>query len=177
MDPRLRLARTAMRGLSKLSPGVAGSLAEQLWFLVPRIPLSKDARTFLHSGRSFRIHWGRRRLAAWSWGTGPKVLLVHGWGAHAAQLRALVKPLVDAGFEVVAFDAPSHGASDSGRKGRLSSSGIEYAEALDAVAKELAPVHAVIAHSIGGHVATCAVLDGLATRRVALLAPLADPAP
>jgi hypothetical protein len=53
MDPRLRLARTAMRGLSKLSPGVAGSLAEQLWFLVPRIPLSKDARTFLHSGRSF----------------------------------------------------------------------------------------------------------------------------
>ncbi|MGZ5446135.1 MAG: alpha/beta hydrolase [Thermoanaerobaculia bacterium] len=53
----------------------------------------------------------RRLQRAWSWGEGPAVLLVHGWGGHAAQFQSFVEPLVRAGFRAIAFDAPSHGSS------------------------------------------------------------------
>jgi alpha-beta hydrolase superfamily lysophospholipase len=55
------------------------------------------------------------RLATWSYGKGPTILLVHGWNGHAAQLRAFVSPLVDAGYRVVAFDQPAHGQSSGAR--------------------------------------------------------------
>ena len=47
-------------------------------------------------------------------GAGPRILLVHGWGGHAARLRRYVRPLNAAGFRVVAFDAPGHGGSGGG---------------------------------------------------------------
>ena len=48
----------------------------------------------------------------------PAVYLVHGWGGWRWQLDPFVGPLVDAGFRVVAFDAPSHGGSGPGPRGR-----------------------------------------------------------
>src|SRR6267378_1472357 len=47
------------------------------------------------------------QIIYYRWGSGSKrVLLVHGWGGRAAQFFALIPRLVDAGFEVIAFDAP-----------------------------------------------------------------------
>lgn len=51
------------------------------------------------------------RFSYYSWGTGPCILLCHGWGGHATQLGQLVPPLLDAGFRVIALDAPGHGKS------------------------------------------------------------------
>jgi len=84
------------------------------------------------------------------------VLLVHGWNGRATQLGAFVPPLVAAGFQVVAFDAPGHGASQGSR-----SSILEFANAfdgiLDAVRPFFRPLHGVIAHSMGGAAVTLAL--------------------
>src|SRR5690349_12769869 len=37
-------------------------------------------------------------LPTWTFGEGPRaVLLVHGWSGHAAQMRGLIRPLVERG--------------------------------------------------------------------------------
>lgn len=60
-----------------------------------------------------------RRLAAWlalpeevSPAGAPAVLAMHGWGANASMMGAVVAPLVDAGMAVLLLDARCHGESD-----------------------------------------------------------------
>jgi pimeloyl-ACP methyl ester carboxylesterase len=100
------------------------------------------------------------------------VLLVHGWSGQAAQLSSFVAPLVQAGFHVLAFDQPAHGQSP-GRQTNV----VGFADAVAAVAARVAPVHGIIAHSLGATAAAMALRRGLAVERAVLLAPPADPAP
>src|SRR5262249_36287854 len=78
--------------------------------------------------------------------------------------------LLDRGFSVVAFDAPGHGRSGSGR-----SSLVHFARALRAVADAAGRVQAVIAHSLGGAATALALRDGLSVRSVVLVGAPADP--
>jgi pimeloyl-ACP methyl ester carboxylesterase len=80
-----------------------------------------------------------------------------------------VEPLVSAGFSVVAFDAPAHGAS-SGRRSSLP----DFVEAILAVASRF-PVSAVVAHSMGATACALALGRGLKAERAVLIAPPADP--
>src|SRR5438105_1441963 len=51
-------------------------------------------------------------VAVYRWGKADRrILLVHGWGGKAAQFFSFVGPLLENGFEVIAFDAPAHGLS------------------------------------------------------------------
>lgn len=165
-------ARVAMRVLQRTSPALAAALAERLFFTPPRARLAPQAEAFLLTGRPFRECVDAGRIAAWSWGQGPVVVLVHGWGSRGARLAAAyAAPLVNSGFSVVAFDAPGHGASD----GRLSSMP-QFARALRAVADAVGSVFAVVAHSMGGSATALAISHGLDVERAVFLAPAADPA-
>ena len=60
----------------------------------------------------------------WRWGSrdAPAVLLVHGWGGNAAQMRAFVFPLLSAGYRVIAgtdFDDRLHGGMSGEMHGGL----------------------------------------------------------
>jgi pimeloyl-ACP methyl ester carboxylesterase len=166
----IRALRVGFRALETASPELAARLAERLFFAPTRRPLSGQDIAVLAAGDAFDVRSEGRRLRAWRWGAGPVVLLVHGWGGRAGRFSAFIPPLVAGGHTVVAYDGPGHGASE----GRLSSMP-ELARALAAVAAEVGPVHGVIAHSLGGAATSLALRDGLTARRVALLAPVADP--
>jgi pimeloyl-ACP methyl ester carboxylesterase len=99
----------------------------------------------------------------------PAVLLLHGQGGNAQQLHAFVPPLLAAGFEVLALDAPGHGAS-SGDWLAIP----RYGQAIDAAARELGPFHAVIAHSLGAPAATFAMMLGMQVERAVFVGPPAD---
>ena len=103
----------------------------------------------------------------WSWGEGPVALLVHGWGGRGAQLGGFVHGLVNAGWKVVAFDAPAHGDAPGAR-----TTLVEMADTIRAVADWHGPVDAVIAHSFGAAATTVALSRGLRAGRVAFLAPM-----
>lgn len=172
MNLQLRAARFAMRALQHSSPTLAAALAERLFFTPPRTRLAPHVAGFLRTGRPLRVCVGEARVAAWSWGQGPVVVLAHGWGGRGARLAAAyVEPLVAQGFSVVAFDAPGHGASD----GRLSSMP-QFACALRAVADAAGSVFAIAAHSMGGSATALAMSQGLQVERTVFLAPAADPA-
>ena len=79
-------------------------------------------------------------------------------------------PLVRARFRVVTFDAPGHGQSGAGR-----SSLIHFADALEALARTVGPLHGAITHSMGGAAATLALSRGLDVTRLVFISPPAWP--
>lgn len=172
MSLQLKAARVAMRTLEHTAPTLGAALAERLFFTPPRTSLAPAVRDFLATGRPFRVCVEDGRVAAWAWGRGPAVALVHGWGGRGGRLAAaFVAPLLASGFSVVTFDAPGHGDSD----GTLSSMP-QVARALRAVADAAGSLFGVIAHSMGGSASTLAMAEGLQVDRAVFIAPAADPA-
>lgn len=82
----------------------------------------------------------------------PAVTLIHGWGGNAATMLPLVRPLHEAGFAVLLFDARCHGDSD----GDSFTSLPRFAEDLDHVLHWLeqrpeidGSRHLIVGHSVG----------------------------
>jgi pimeloyl-ACP methyl ester carboxylesterase len=158
----------AVRGLSAFHPGAAAAVAERAFFTPPR-PRRSRGEALMRGGEPFQASVEGRRIAAWRFGRGPTVVLLHGWGGRAAHLASFVAPLTRRGFSVVALDAPGHGASARGR-----SSAPDFARALRAVSAP-SGVHAVVGHSLGAAAVALALRDGLRASRVVFLAPPAYP--
>lgn len=169
-DPLLLTAiRTALRGLSLVAPNQAANAAYRLWFYPQRHAEPAREKAWLTEAEHFEVPDRREKLAAYRWGNGPRVLLVHGWDGRGAQLGALVEPLRRAGFEVVAFDLPAHGRS-SGRKTNM----LEAADSIRSVANAIGEVEAVIAHSFGAGALARALASGLSTNKAVMISPPAN---
>jgi len=172
MSLQLTATRVAMRALERTAPGFGAALAERLFFTPPRTTLTPPIRDVLATGLPFRVCVDDARVAAWAWGHGPAVALVHGWGGRGGRLAAaFVAPLVARGFSVITFDAPGHGASD----GKLSSMP-QVARALLAVADAAGSLYGLVAHSMGGSASALAMAEGLQVERAVFIGPAADPA-
>jgi len=168
---RLRAVRGVFRSLSLVSPEAAARLAMVIFRRPPRHSGSELDRSVLQSAERVDLILDGRRLAVWRWGQGPRALLVHGWGSRGARLGSFVAPLTGAGFSVLGFDAPGHGAS----AGRLSSLP-QFIAAIREIGDRLGPLELVVAHSMGGAATTLAMARGLPVQRAVFLAPSADPA-
>lgn len=57
------------------------------------------------------LHYGGAKNPAWSWGEGPPVIVVHGWGGRAAQLAPLAQFVSSLGFRAIAIEISGHGAA------------------------------------------------------------------
>jgi pimeloyl-ACP methyl ester carboxylesterase len=165
-----RVVRGAFGVLNHTVPALAARWAERAFCTPPRSALSASVRDFLATGRRSAVWAGGNPMAVWTWGEGPSVYLVHGWGGRGGQLASFVAPLVHSGFKVVTFDAPGHGASPGAR-----SSLLEFAWALREVVRVFGPAHAVIGHSLGAAATALALGQGLRAERAVLIAPPADP--
>ncbi len=97
-----------------LFPELAGAWAERMFLTPPRARDAAAAALDLIDARSTLLEHKGRHIAMWRWGSrdAPAVLLAHGWGGHAAQMRAFVFPLLQAGYRVIAYDQPAHGVSE-----------------------------------------------------------------
>jgi pimeloyl-ACP methyl ester carboxylesterase len=173
----LRLTRAALQTAFVVSEDLGASLAERLFTTTRRHARPQRERDVLASAREFTIditlrsprwHGGAQRpVAAWRWGFGPTVLLVHGWEGRGSQLGAFVAPLVEAGMSVVAFDAPGHGDSPDHQLYLT-----DFADAVADVAAAVGPLHAIIAHSFGAAAALLAhARAGVEAPRNVMLAP------
>jgi Serine aminopeptidase, S33 len=165
-----RLLPPVFAGLERTAPALAGWWAERLFFTPPRPRLSPRAEAALAAGREVAVTLDGHPLPTWRWGTGPAVLLVHGWGGRAGHFSALVSALVEAGFSAVAFDAPAHGGAQ-GRRTNL----VEIARAVEAVANMAGPLFGIVAHSAGTAAVALALDRGLAVPHAAFLAPAGNP--
>ncbi|GAA1720789.1 alpha/beta fold hydrolase [Kribbella yunnanensis] len=157
--------------LERVAPALGAALLYRTWFQVRDVPEKVRApRAGLPEATPFQVGAVRGR----AYGEGPLVYLVHGWAGWGLQLGAYVAPLVEQGFRVITYDAPSHGDADPGELGPGRSTMLEAAEALQAVVAEHGPAHGLIAHS-GGAVATALALRaGLKVERMVFVAAATD---
>jgi pimeloyl-ACP methyl ester carboxylesterase len=163
----------AFRAGYAIASSVVPTLADRIAagrFLTPqrtrRVP-AEDA--ILRSARALTLRstkLGASKIAAWAWGHGPLVILVHGWEGRGTQLGGFVEPLVSAGFTAVAFDAPAHGDSP-GRRASLRS----FAHVIEAVTDRFGQPDGIIAHSFGGLATLLALAEGSAARSAVVIAP------
>lgn len=148
--------------------------------------LEEGVYRFLHTGRrsagsgvpdAHRLNLGLITPSGWRdgpqielavhvMGTGPDVLLVHGWRGEAMDMHPLALRLVARGHRVWLPDLPGHGQSG----------GSHLSLPLAAAALQAVPDHAgsfrfAAGHSYGGAALVHALQQGLQAQRIALLAP------
>ncbi len=161
-----RALRRLFPVLGREAPATAAALAELVFRSPPAYraePSELDA-FFLADHHTLQL--GTGTVPIYSFGHGPAVVLVHGWGGRATQLRSFVEPIVGAGFRAVLFDAPGHGDAS----GSLSSLP-QFAAALSAVLRWAGQVRGVVAHSMGAPATVLALRDHPLPIKLVFIAP------
>lgn len=134
-------------------------------FLTPqRQQPSESEQALSAKANILSIPFNTSNINAFRWGTGPIILLVHGWGGYGLQLSEFVNPLLSAGYQVLAFDAPAHGSTPGEQTNFF-----ELAQAIAAVAQSQDSIEGIIAHSFGAASTTLALCNGLQTTKVVYL--------
>ena len=131
--------------IAKLSPSLAQKISFKLFTSPrPRKPKNKEIEFLKTATQQTIIHNGKK-LQAYIWGKSDrKVLFSHGWESNAGRWRSFIPGLIDSGFQVIAFDAPAHGASE-GKQLHL----VIFMSAIQAMFKEFGPFEAIVGHSMG----------------------------
>ena len=104
-------------------------------------------------------------LVAHTLGSGPAVMLVHGWQAQGHDMWALAQAVAAQGYSVWVPDLPAHGHS----QGRFFSIPLA-AQALLRWQQQVGDFAAVLGHSVGGACVVQALSEGLQADKVVLLA-------
>lgn len=171
-SPKERRAALYYGLISRIAPGFAAWQAVRVFASPIRhatpereIEYAKGARQFLDSHGIFTSIWTAETALSHA-GT---VLLLHGWSGRGTQLGAFAKPLVQAGFRVIAVDGPAHGQSKGVRTNPR-----EFYEMLFRLEKEHGPFHAIIAHSFGAGCSTWALSEGLQSKRFVFVSSAAN---
>lgn len=163
----LRYVRPLVRAASLIAPGATGRLAFRLFCTPPRPAKRNGNGKAGEQAPPPKLRQASLRAIPFPCGSvqsyvfepeagvaARTVLLVHGWTGDAASMAGFVEPLLAAGFRVVAFDLPGHGAS-TGRELNIPLG----VASLAAVARVFGPFHAIVTHSFGGAI-TLAALAG-----------------
>lgn len=171
----LRLLRAGLALLQGPAPGLSARLAFGL-FSTP-LPLKWGQRKPLPApwvAQPWELMGQRlcawRHAAAASEPARPRVLLVHGWGGGAAQMRALAEQLWLGGLDPILLDMPAHGYSAGWRTHMP-----QFLQTLHAAAQHFGPLHGAAAHSIGALALSHSSARGLPVQRLALIACSAPP--
>lgn len=173
MCPEIRtIGRASFALLARWAPPLAAQLAVRQFGAIPRQPSRDGADWWQRIDREeFAVTPGSQNTTvAYSVGQGPRVLVMHGWGGSAKQMRGLVTALLDAGFSVTALDGPGHGAARGSR-----ASMPVFARAIVAASDRFGPFAGLVAHSLGAGAATVALSWGVRVERAVFLAPLVEP--
>ena len=138
--------RTKFRFLSILSKKKAAEIAFEL-FCTPQFRYKKPlTKNFIEAEKlHFKIHGETVRGYRWNKGGNKKVLIAHGFNSSVISFDRYILPLIEKGYEVLAFDAPAHGRS-SGK----TINAVVYSDMILAINEKYGPIHSFMAHSFGG---------------------------
>lgn len=117
---------------------------------------SKEEVEAVDAARRVEVQYRDIKLAAWEWGAGPAVLLLHGWESRASHMSAFASDLVRKGFRALALDAPAHGESEG-----ETTDVVDFGRAVAFLASQIGPFSAVVAHSVGSAAALFAFANGM----------------
>lgn len=164
--------RTKLKVLSAISNKKAAEHALELFSTPQFRHKQKLPGIFAEAEKlSFR-HYGET-VTGYRWNRGGyrKALIVHGFNSSVAKFDRYIKPLIQKGYEVLAFDAPGHGFS-TGKK----LNAVVFKDMIIYIHKEYGPVSSFMGHSFGG-LAICLALEEIphtVDTHVVLIAPATE---
>jgi pimeloyl-ACP methyl ester carboxylesterase len=167
--------RTKLKAIELISPERAAKVAFQLFctpytrrktYSIPATFTRADKLTFTFQHHT--IH-GFQWLPAIA--NGKKALICHGFDSYSYRFERYIQPLLDAGFEVFAFDAPAHGLS-SGQ----TITALLYKQMIVEINARYGPISSIMAHSFGSIAAVLAIeeLHSSIPERLVLIAPATE---
>ena len=163
-----RVLHTFFDLLWTTTPALTKRIAKRLFFKPSNYKTTPLENYYLKKGRPFEISVNGKTVKCWKWGTGPSILLAHGWNGRGIQLHHFIEPLLRKGYSVIAYDAPGHGESE----GKTSS----YFEITDTIRTLLNSsngydIQGVIAHSLGASATVNSIAKERNSLEVVLIAP------
>ena len=164
--------RLKFRLLTALSPGKATEKAFDL-FCTPQFRNKRELPAIFTEAEKINFRFDLYDISGYRWNKGgeKKVLIIHGFESSAISFDSYVQPLIEKGYEVLAFDAPAHGRSSGTRITVLI-----FKDFIKYIAQNYGPVESFMAHSFGG-LALCLAMEEMdhdENYRVALVAPATE---
>ncbi|MDP4263141.1 MAG: alpha/beta fold hydrolase [Bacteroidota bacterium] len=168
----LKLIRAKFKLLSAISKKKAAQQAFRL-FCTPPTRDKKELAPIFVEAEELRFRLALYDVVGYRWNKGGrgKVLILHGFESTAINFAAYIQPLIQKGYEVLAFDAPAHGRSSGKRITTLI-----YRDLIKYIQEQYGPLQSYMGHSLGGF-ALCLALFEIPhdeNSRVALIAPASE---
>lgn len=168
----LNYLRAKLNFTGVFSKRKAAEMAFDIFSTPLRRSKKKEAPVFEKADRLY-VQVDGYRVAVYRWNKGgiKKVMILHGFESSSRNFDRYIVPLIKKGYEVIAADAPAHGASE-GRQIVLPL----YIKTIAAVYNEFGPIDSFMAHSFGG-LAITHFLENIQHSdhtRVALIAPATE---
>lgn len=164
--------RTKFKILSAVSKRIAAENAFEL-FCTPQHRNKKKLPPIFEKAEKINFVFEGNRIQGYRWNHPQlnKVLILHGFESSVINFDRYIKPLIKAGFEVLAFDAPAHGRS-SGKQ----INAVLYKDFVKHIQKNYGEIKNFIAHSFGGLALSLALeeMNHDETTRIVFIAPAAE---
>jgi hypothetical protein len=157
----LKVVRWIFPKLELIAPYLAHRYFIKIFFTPLKYKIPEKEKPWIEKAEKFSIHAAGKKIQCYSWGSGPIVLLIHGWAGRATQFRKLIEVLVKYGYRVVGFDGPAHGQSE-GKRTHI----IEFEETISVLYKKIEEPVAVVCHSFGGSAALFAAMNGVPIKKL-----------
>lgn len=135
----------ALNASSYISQRYASNKALKLFATPRKGRYSEEQKSIVADAEKSTLKYDNLDIAVYQWkGEGKTVLLAHGWESNASRWSYILEDLKAEKYNIIALDAPSHGASDGN-----SFNAVLYSECINIVAKSFNP-EILIGHSVGG---------------------------
>ena len=166
--------KTKLNTLGAVSPAKAAEAAFKLFCTPYHGKPKREAPPVFHKAAKISFVFKTYTIRGFHWTplqpVGKKVLICHGFDSCCYKFEAYVEPLLRAGFDVFAFDAPGHGISDG-----TTINSLLYRDLIIEINTLYGSFDSIIAHSLGG-LATSLVAEKLqlTQTKLVLIAPAVE---
>ncbi len=165
----LKMMRLFFKVGSALCAQCMANYAFKLWVTPVKSRIPEAETIAAKNAKKDFISIDGLKIRTWSWGEGPTVLFIHGWGGRGTQASSYISELNKAGYKVISFDFPAHGESEGERTNAFG-----IAKALTKVIEPIDDLQGVITHSFAGIVFGYYYQPTLALHKVVMVSPPAE---
>ncbi len=134
-----------INSIGLLFPAYAAKVAIKLFSTPRKGRLKPHQIDYLNAAIQEDLFYDNIRIKTYHWkGSKSTILLVHGWESNTHRWKELIELLKTCDYNIVALDAPAHGAS-----GNTLFNALLYSECINTTALRYNP-DVIIGHSVGG---------------------------
>ncbi|MEQ8242192.1 alpha/beta hydrolase [Fulvivirga sp.] len=160
----LRIIASTYPIVEAVAPWLAKRWFVKIFFSTAKYKFPHGEIEAAEMATAYNISYESKKVQVYEWGDGKPVLMVHGWMGRGTQFRKFIQTFNEAGYKVVAFDAPGHGKSDGG-----SSHILKFADVIAQLSERYNGFEMIIGHSLGGVATMHAIIRGVATNKLVMI--------